>query len=88
MALRDLEPEKIISLIEPVPRNVLTDCSPNTHLTASTILLLPLPFGPTIQVIPLSKLSSILEANDLKPFALIPFKYIIYTQLQFILLVY
>jgi hypothetical protein len=36
------------------PRNDLADCSPNTHLIASVILLLPLPFGPTIAVTPLS----------------------------------
>ena len=28
-------------------------CSPSTHRTASPTLLLPLPFGPTIPVIPL-----------------------------------
>jgi len=44
-------PAKITSSILP-PRKSLGLCSPNTHLMASLILLLPLPFGPTIHVIP------------------------------------
>ena len=52
MAFLVLEPANITSLIDPVPRKDLTDCSPKTHRTASTTLLLPEPFGPTIQVIP------------------------------------
>ena len=76
MGLRLLDPLKITSLIEPVPRKVLTDCSPKTHLTASKILLFPEPFGPTIQVIPSLISNSILSANDLNPTALILFKYI------------
>ena len=47
--------------------NLLVFCSPNTHLIASTIFVLPQPFGPTIPVIPL--LNSIVSflANDLNP---------------------
>src|SRR5476649_2116737 len=47
--LRPPEPLKITSSISP-PRNDLADCSPNTHLKASTTLDLPQPLGPTKQV--------------------------------------
>lgn len=50
-----------------VPLSDLTDCSPNTQRTASTILLFPEPFGPTIAVIPDFISKSILSAKDLKP---------------------
>ena len=72
----DFEPEKMTSVILSVPRKDLTDCSPSTHLTASTTLLLPEPLGPTIPVIPLSKSISIVSAKDLKPCVFICFKYI------------
>ena len=45
--LRLAEPLKITSIIAP-PRRLLADCSPRTHLMASTILDLPQPLGPTI----------------------------------------
>ena len=45
-------PEKITSCIFP-PRNCLALCSPRTQRTASPTLLFPLPFGPTMPVIPL-----------------------------------
>ena len=77
--LRLLLPEKITSLIESEPRNDLTDCSPKTHLTASTTLLFPEPFGPTIHVVLSSSLISNLSAKDLKPVAIISFKYIDFT---------
>ena len=47
-------------------------CSPKTQRTASEMLLLPLPLGPTIAVMPSEKSKFILSANDLKPFTLIP----------------
>ena len=72
-ALRCSAPEKIISSILE-PRKDLADCSPNTHLIASVILLLPLPFGPTIAVTPLSNCTFVCSANDLKPMASIDFK--------------
>ena len=50
--------------------------SPSTQRTASATLLFPLPFGPTIQVIPLWNSNSVLFANDLKPCTSILFKYI------------
>ena len=59
--LRLLLPENITSVIEPSPRRDFTDCSPNTHLTASTILDLPEPLGPTIPVIPLLNLNNIIN---------------------------
>ena len=35
-----------------LPRSVLADCSPSTHSTASEMLDLPEPFGPTTTVTP------------------------------------
>ena len=49
------------------PRNWRIFCSPMTQRTASEILLLPLPLGPTIAVMPLSKVKVVLSAKDLKP---------------------
>ena len=46
---------------------VFADISPRTQRIASATLLLPQPFGPTIQVTPLSNLISCLSAKDLKP---------------------
>src|SRR4029077_2007579 len=57
---------KITSAISP-PRSDLADCSPRTHLTASSKLDLPQPFGPTIAVTPSWKWKIVLSANDLKP---------------------
>ena len=44
-------PLKITSSIRS-PRRLLALCSPSTHVIASTTLLLPQPFGPTIAVTP------------------------------------
>ena len=52
-----LVPLNITSAICPL-RRLLTLCSPSTHFTASTILLLPQPFGPTITVTRESKRNS------------------------------
>ncbi len=49
------------------PRRLFTDCSPKTHLTASEILDLPDPFGPTTAVIWLSNFIIVFSAKDLKP---------------------
>ena len=78
-ALLLLLPVNITSLIAPSPRSCFTDCSPKTHLTASTTLLLPEPLGPTIPDIPFVSSISIVSANDLKPLAFISFKYILST---------
>src|SRR6266536_6317217 len=63
---RPVEPWKITSSIFP-PRNRRGDCSPSTKRTASEMLDLPHPFGPTKAVTPASKGSSNVPANDLKP---------------------
>ena len=67
-------PPKMTSCILP-PRRFFADCSPKTHRTASATLLLPQPFGPTIQVTPSSKRITVLSANDLKPTSCISFKF-------------
>ncbi len=67
-------PEKITSAISP-PRNAFADCSPSTQRTASEMLDLPQPLGPTIAVMPGSKFSEVLSANDLNPTAFRFFKY-------------
>src|SRR4029077_6975891 len=64
--LRLSVPLKITSAISP-PRSDLADCSPKTHLIASSRLDLPQPFGPTIAVTPSWKLKNVLSAKDLKP---------------------
>ena len=48
-------------------RMFFAPCSPSTHLTASTTLLFPQPFGPSSAVIPSAKEIRVLSANDLKP---------------------
>src|SRR5260370_7338975 len=63
---RDVEPLKITSAISP-PRRLLALCSPRIQRTASTILLLPLPFGPTMPVMPAVKSNGVLSAKLLKP---------------------
>src|SRR5690606_14822822 len=49
------------------PRRLLALCSPSTHVSASTTLLLPHPFGPTIAVTPASKCNSARSGKLLKP---------------------
>ena len=61
-----LLPLNITSAICPL-RRLLALCSPSTHFTASTTLLLPQPFGPTIAVMGESKVNSILSAKLLNP---------------------
>ena len=43
------------------------DKRPRAKHKASDMLLFPQPFGPTTTVIPLSNITSVLLANDLKP---------------------
>src|SRR5437773_11434859 len=62
------EPLKMTSIIC-LPRRLLADCSPSTHLMASTTLLLPQPLGPTMHVIPGPNSNSVLSAKLLKPVA-------------------
>src|SRR5262249_34871665 len=49
------------------PRRLLALCSPSTHVMASTTLLLPQPFGPTMAVTPVSKASSERSGKLLNP---------------------
>src|SRR5699024_2224179 len=60
-------PAKMTSSILP-PRRSLAPCVPITQRNASNTLDLPVPFGPTTQVMPDSKRSVVAEAKDLKPF--------------------
>src|SRR3990167_1248845 len=50
-----------------LPRRSLVLCSPSTHRMASKTLLFPHPLGPTMAVMPGSKLRMVLSANDLNP---------------------
>ena len=43
------------------------EVSPSTQRTASEILLLPEPFGPTTAVMPFPNVNSVLSGNDLNP---------------------
>src|SRR5438874_831386 len=66
IARRDEEPLKITSAISP-PRMLLALCSPRIHLTASTTLLFPEPFGPTIAVMPGGNVNHVRSAKLLNP---------------------
>ncbi|OPY62786.1 MAG: hypothetical protein A4E57_03897 [Syntrophorhabdaceae bacterium PtaU1.Bin034] len=59
-------PWKMTSPIS-LTRRDLVPRSPSTQLMASTILLLPHPFGPTIQVTPSLNRKVVLFRKDLKP---------------------
>src|ERR1700678_3761002 len=63
---REVVPAKTTSSILP-PRSDLAPCSPITQDSASTMLDLPEPFGPTTQVMPGSRRSVLAEAKDLNP---------------------
>src|SRR5262249_26659880 len=63
---REALPLKMTSVIS-CPRRLRALCSPRTHLTASTALLLPLPLEPTMAVTPGKNWKLVLSANDLKP---------------------
>src|SRR5580698_9566984 len=71
---REVVPAKTTSSILP-PRRLLAPCSPITQESASTMLDLPEPLGPTTQVIPGSRRSVVAEANDLKPRRVRDFRY-------------
>ncbi len=59
-------PPKMMSSMRS-PRRLLALCSPRTHVRASTTLLLPQPFGPTMAVTPSSNVSSARSGKLLKP---------------------
>src|SRR5579875_1452909 len=63
---REVVPAKTTSSILP-PRSDLTPCSPMTQDSASTMLDLPDPLGPTTQVIPGSRRRVLADAKDLNP---------------------
>src|SRR5215469_8057737 len=71
---RVLVPAKTTSSILP-PRSDFAPCSPITQDSASTMLDLPEPFGPTTHVMPGSRRSVVAEANDLKPRSVRVFRY-------------
>ena len=66
--MKNMSNRNMTSVIEPFPLNDFTDCSPKTHLIASTTLLLPEPFGPTTQLIPSVNSRFILSAKDFDDF--------------------
>src|SRR5688500_11580051 len=63
------------------PRRLLALCSPSTQVSASTTLLLPQPFGPTMAVTPSSKVSSDRSGQLLKPAISIRFNSMVSTSL-------
>ena len=63
-------PAKITSCID-WPRTASGDCSPIAHSTASVMLDLPEPFGPTITDTPGENVSRVRSGKDLKPFRVI-----------------
>ena len=64
--LRLSVPLKITSAISS-PRRALAEVSPSTQRMASTTLLLPQPFGPTMPVTPVANSKWVLSAKDLNP---------------------
>ena len=70
---RDDVPAKMTSSIF-AERNERGPWAPNTQVTASTTLDLPLPLGPTTTVIPGSNSSTVGSAKDLNPFMLRDFR--------------
>src|SRR5687768_15689412 len=68
--LREDEPAKITSVSES-PRSRLAELSPITQRTASMMLDLPQPFGPTTPVMLVGRCRVVGSTNDLKPESLI-----------------
>src|SRR5512143_331467 len=68
--LRELEPLKMTSVIEP-PRRFLAELSPITQRTASMVLDLPQPLGPTTPVRLEGKSIWVGSTKDLNPASLI-----------------
>src|SRR3984885_11379192 len=73
-ALRPGAPPKITSCIG-WPRTATGDCSPSAHSTASVMLDLPEPLGPTITLTPGPNSSRVRSGNDLNPLTAIDFRY-------------
>src|SRR4051794_25497442 len=57
------------------PRTATGLCSPSAQSTASVTFDLPLPFGPTITLMPGPNSSRVRSGNDLKPLSVIDFRY-------------
>ncbi|MNP05535.1 hypothetical protein D3C76_974900 [compost metagenome] len=64
--LRPLEPLKMTSVIDS-PRRFFAELSPITQRTASMMLDLPQPLGPTTAAMLLGKLTVVGSTNDLNP---------------------
>ncbi len=69
-----LEPEKITSSSRRA-RTLRDDCSPRTQRIDSATLLLPVPLGPTMAVMPGAKSNSVLLLKLLKPCSSRRFRY-------------
>src|ERR1700754_3849346 len=69
-----LPPAEITSCIE-APRIAPGLCSPRAQRTASVMLLLPEPLGPTITLTPGENSRFVRSGNDLNPFIDIDFRY-------------
>ena len=70
--MRVLEPLKMTSVIDS-PRKFFAELSPITQRTASMMLDLPQPFGPTTAAMLLGKLTVVGSTKDLKPASLMLF---------------
>src|SRR5690554_1512734 len=70
---RLLEPLKMTSVMAS-PRRFFAELSPSTQRTASIMLDLPQPFGPTTAVMLLGKLTVVGSTKDLKPARRIHFR--------------
>src|SRR5690606_3722887 len=68
--LREVEPEKMTSVSES-PRRRLAELSPITQRTASMMLDLPHPLGPTTPVMLVGRCRTVGSTKDLKPESLI-----------------
>ncbi len=71
--LRVLEPLKMTSVIDS-PRRFFAELSPITQRTASMMLDLPQPLGPTTAAMLLGKLTVVGSTKDLKPASLMLFR--------------
>src|SRR5579863_5156338 len=67
VGLRSRVPAKMTSSIL-IPRRLLADCSPSTHVMASEMFDLPQPLGPTMAAMPEpDSWTSVRSQNDLNP---------------------
>ena len=65
---------ELVELVMTIEEEFETEVSPRTQVMASVILLLPLPFGPTIAVVVSSNSIFVLFAKDLNPCIVTDFK--------------